>query len=293
MISKQTFTYKVVEDCVIKADVYRETDNRMCPVIVFIHGGALIGGRRNDPLIIIETLANAGYAVVSIDYRLAPETKLKNIIEDIYDAISWVRETGPALFNIDPNRIGIVGNSAGGYLTLMSGFIIDPPPKALVSFYGYGEIDGPWYCKPDPFYCQQPLVIESAARAAVGIRMISEISQPNNRKLFYLYCRQQGSWPKEVTGYDPEIEPNAFDPFCPIRNITIQYPPTLLLHGDEDTDVPYEQSLAMAKKLAVVGVPHQLITLLGKGHCFEVAGFADPTVANALNETLIFLKQYI
>lgn len=293
MISKQTYTYKVVEDCTIKADVHRKMDRGICPAIVFIHGGALIGGRRNDSPIIIETLAHAGYAVVSIDYRLAPETKLKYIIEDICDAIIWVREKGPELFNIDPNRIGVVGNSAGGYLTLLSGFVINPPPKALVSFYGYGDIDGPWYCKPDPFYCQQPLVTESTARAAVGTRIISEISPPNNRRLFYLYCRQQGLWPKEVTGYDPEIESEAFAPFCPIRNITARYPPTLLLHGDKDTDVPYEKSVAMAKKLAGVGITHQLITMSGKGHGFEADGLADHDVANALNEVVIFLKKYV
>ncbi len=293
MISKQTFTYKVVGDCAIKADVYKQADNSIRPVIVFIHGGALIGGSRSDALIIIEMLANAGYTVVSIDYRLAPETKLKNIIEDIHDAFCWIREKGRDLFNIDPNRIGVVGNSAGGYLTLMSGFIINSPPKALVSIYGYGDIDGSWYSKPDPFYCLEPLVTESVARAAVGTHTISEISRPNNRRFFYLYCRQHGVWPQEVTGHNPAIEPEAFDPFCPIRNVTTQYQPTLLIHGDKDTDVPYDKSVAMAKKLEEVGVEHQLLTVLGKGHGFEVSGFADPVVASALNKTLAFLKQYV
>ena len=293
MISKRTFTYKVIDDCAIKADVYRKEDSTIQPVIVFIHGGALIGGCRSDAITIIQMLANAGYTVVSIDYRLAPETKLKNIILDIRDAFGWVREEGRALFNIDPNRIGVVGNSAGGYLTLMSGFIIDPPPNALISIYGYGDIDGSWYKKPDPFYCRQPLVAESIARAAIGTHTISEISRPNNRILFYLYCRQHGCWPKEVTGYDPEIEPESFDPFCPIRNVTTQYPPTLLIHGDKDTDVPYEKSVAMAKKLEEAGVTHQLVTVLGKGHGFEADGFADPVVASALDKALAFLKQYV
>lgn len=292
-IASATYTYKVAGGCAIKADVYREADSAIRPVIIFIHGGAMIGGYRNDPLIVIEMLANAGYAVVSIDYRLAPETKLKDIIEDIRDAFGWVREEGRELFNIDPNRIGVVGNSAGGYLTLMSGFVVDPPPKALVSIYGYGDIDGSWCSKPSPFYCRQPLVAEPTARAAVGTHTISEISPPSNRKFFYLYCRQHGSWPKAVTGYDPEIEPEAFNPFCPIRNVTAKYPPTLLLHGDQDTDVPYEQSVAMAKKLEDVGVEHQLVTVLGKGHGFEVDGFTDPVVASAFNKILAFLRQYM
>lgn len=291
--SKQTFTYKIVGDCEIKADVHGVADGARRPVIIFIHGGALIGGSRSGFPIIIEMLTNAGYTVVSIDYRLAPETKLKSIIEDICDAFRWVREEGPALFNIDPDRIGVVGNSAGGYLALMSGFVVDPPPKALVSMYGYGDIDGPWYTKPSSFYCQQPLVEESTARASVGTQVISEISQPNNRRFFYLYCRQHGLWPKEVTGYNPEVQRQAFDQFCPIRNVTALYPPTILLHGDKDTDVPYEQSAAMAKKLEETGVEYQLVTVSGKGHGFEETGFADPVVGDALKKTIAFLRQHM
>ncbi len=293
MSTKQTFTYKVVGDCAIKADVYGITGGAMRPAVIFIHGGALIGGSRSGFPVIVDTLTNAGYTVVSIDYRLAPETKLKEIIEDIRDAFKWVREKGQALFNIDPDRIGVVGNSAGGYLALMSGFLVEPRPKAVISMYGYGDIDGTWYTRPDPFYCQQPLVEESTARAAVGIRAISEVSQPNNRRFFYLYCRQQGLWPREVTGLDPEVQRLAFDSFCPIRNVTAQYPPTMLVHGDKDTDVPYEQSVAMAKKLEEAGVESQLVTVSGKGHCFEESGFADPVVGDALKKIVTFLGKHL
>jgi acetyl esterase/lipase len=62
----------------------------------------------------------AGYTVVAIDYRLAPETKLPGILEDVQDAYGWLRKTATEL-RIDPTRIGIVGHSAGGYLALMAG----------------------------------------------------------------------------------------------------------------------------------------------------------------------------
>ena len=101
-IDKQTYTYKTVESCEIQADVYRVADDEMHPVIVWIHGGALIGGHRagiNPEQ--LEMYMGEGYNVVSIDYRLAPETKIKGIIEDVQDAFKWVREEGPELFNID------------------------------------------------------------------------------------------------------------------------------------------------------------------------------------------------
>jgi acetyl esterase/lipase len=71
-----------------------------------------------------------------------------------------------------------------------------------------------------------------------------------NRGRFYLYTRQNGLWTKEVAGLDPVKERDKLDPYCPVRNVTPQFPPTLLVHGTDDTDVPYEQSRAMAKELA-------------------------------------------
>ena len=104
-VDKQTYTFKVVGSCEIQADVYRASDDAASPVIMWIHGGALIVGHRGN--INPEQLnmyVNAGYALVSIDYRLAPETKLKAIIEDIRDAYRWMREEGPDLFHIDPGQ---------------------------------------------------------------------------------------------------------------------------------------------------------------------------------------------
>jgi len=105
----QTYTYKRVGDLEIKANVYRADDDMVRPVVVWIHGGALImGGREGVNGRIKKMFLDAGYAIVSIDYRLAPETKLPAIIEDIEDAFKWIREKGPELFNIDSGRIAVL-----------------------------------------------------------------------------------------------------------------------------------------------------------------------------------------
>jgi acetyl esterase/lipase len=289
----KTFTYKTVGDLPIKADVYRLPGDEVRPVIVWIHGGALIVGQRGGPsLEQRQRYLNAGYVIVSIDYRLAPETKLKSIIEDVQDAFQWVRKKGPDLFKIDPKRVAVVGHSAGGYLTLMAGFAILPRPQALVAFYGYGDIDGDWYAKPDSFYRKQPLVSKEEAYKAVGKKEISEGNIPGRGK-FYLYCRQNGLWPLEVTGHDPQREPKALDRFCPIRNVTKDYPPTLLLHGDNDTDVPYQQSVAMAKELKRVGAAHEFISMKGYGHGFDAKGMKDAKVAAAFDQVEMFLKKHV
>ena len=105
-VHMQTYTYKQVRDLEIKANVYREDDEKIRPVVVWIHGGALIiGGRDGVNGRVKKMFLDAGYTIVSIDYRLAPETKLPAIIEDIEDAFKWIREKGPELFHIDSSRM--------------------------------------------------------------------------------------------------------------------------------------------------------------------------------------------
>jgi acetyl esterase/lipase len=286
-----TYTYKRAGGCEIRADVYT-TNTEVRPTLVWVHGGALIMGSRRDIRERQRDLyLRAGYHVVAIDYRLAPETKLPEIVEDVVDACRWVRLNGPQLFQADARRMGVVGHSAGGYLTLMLGFRAAPRPSALISFYGYGDIVGEWYSRPDPFYCQQSMVTVEEARASVGEAALSDAWGRPERERFYLYCRQQGLWPREVVGYDPDTQAEAFEPFCPERNVTDGYPPTLLLHGGNDTDVPYEQSVLMAKALARVGVEHELITIPGGGHGFD--GADDEASERAFKRVLAFLKAHV
>jgi acetyl esterase/lipase len=290
LLPKRTYTYKTTGDLRILADAYRPPDDIIRPAILYIHGGALIMGHRSwlNPVQARKYLY-AGYAIISIDYRLAPQAKLNHIIEDLDDAYRWVRAEGPKLFRIDPNRIAIVGHSAGGYLALMAGFRLNPRPAAVVSFYGYGDIAGEWYSRPDPFYNRQPVVTKEAADRAVGTRLIAE-DEAGKRAPFYLYTRQQGLWLREVVGHDPDKERTVFDSLCPVRNVTKSYPPTLLLHGDRDTDVPFEQSVLMAKELDRHGVQHEFIPMAGRGHVFDM-DMSDPMVAAAFDRVLSFLKQ--
>jgi acetyl esterase/lipase len=261
-VEPQTFVYKALPGCQIKADVYGASEGRSKPAAVWIHGGALImGSRKLAPNAgLLRSLLEAGFAVVSIDYRLAPETKLAGIIEDVQDAFHWIR-TSAGKLHVEADRVVVCGGSAGGYLTLMTGFCIKPRPAALVAYWGYGDIVGAWYSRPDPFYVKQPAVTREEALASVGSVAIAEPPAGNRRGRFYLYCRQQGLWPKEVAGHDPEHEGRWFDRYCPIRNVTRQYPPTMLVHGTADTDVPYEQSRLMAEKLKQAGVEHRLVTV--------------------------------
>jgi len=292
--SKETFAYKTVDGLKILADVYRRPGKEKRPVLLWIHGGALISGSRSylreDQL---ERYLDGGFTVVSIDYRLAPETKLDSIVQDVQDAYEWVREKGPGLFSGDANRIAVAGQSAGAYLTLTAGYRFQPRPRALVSISGYGDVAGPWYSRPDPFYSGQAPISKEDAVKAVGN---SPLSQGGNaRYRFYVYCRQQGLWPREVAGHDPDAEPRFFDAFCPVRNVSPDYPPTLLLHGDHDTDVPYDQSVQMAEALERHHIEHELITVPKGDHNFETAngGLHDPANKERFDKVVAFLKSHL
>lgn len=263
----ETYTYKTAGGCEIKADVYGSDPSLRKPVILWIHGGALIWGSRAAPP---EWLNPHGrYVVVSIDYRLAPETKLPAIIEDLRDAHLWLYKRGPELFRIDPERIAVTGQSAGGYLTLMSGFGVTPRPRVLLALSGYGDITGPWYSRPSPFYQKQALVSKEEASRSVGVACISAPSAEDDRGRykFYLYCRQQGVWPQEVAGHHPDFEPRWFDSFCPVRNVSPDYPPTVLIHGTADDDVPFDESVHMERKLSEVKVKHAFLRVPHGSHC--------------------------
>lgn len=238
-----------------------------------------------------ELFLSSGYVVVSPDYRLAPETKLPSIIEDVQDAYRWVHEQGPRLFNIDPGRLAVAGGSAGGYLTLMTGFCVRPRPRALLSLSGYGDIDGAWYSQPSKHYLRDSLVSKQEALQSVASGSVCEPPPHNRRFEFYVYCRQHGLWPEEVTGHNPRTEPRWFDRYCPVRNISAEYPPTVLIHGTADTDVPYQESEDMDAKLSEFGVEHRFLSVPGGSHELD-SGVAPAVKEKIFEQGVAFIKAH-
>lgn len=289
----ETFTYKSVGETRIEADVLRSEGDGKRPVLVWIHGGALVlGSRKGVPGRLRDLCRDEDYVLVSIDYRLAPDVKLPAIIEDLRDALRWVREKGPALFGADPARIVVAGGSAGGYLTMMAG-LVDPPPTALITYAGYGDVDGEWYTKPSQHYrTTAPLVSKEEAYQGIGGRVLTgtEGGTPEGqaRGRFYLYLRQNGLWTKEVTGMEPGDR--RLDAYCPVRSVSRRYPPILMVHGTADTDVPYERSADMARALATHKVPHELVTVPGGDHGL---GGDRPEVAAAHARALSFIRGHL
>lgn len=268
---KSTAVYREIEGHKILADVYRPADETSRPVLVWIHGGALIMGGRESIQPQIRRLAEQkSYALVSIDYRLAPETKLPEIISDIEAAFSWIAGEGAKQFHLNSEKIVVAGGSAGGYLTLVTGYRVRPRPKALVALFGYGNLIGDWYSKPSPHprHNAKKISREEAGSQTDGT-VVSNSSQRNgNGGLIYMHYRQNGIWPQSVSGFDLATIAERIAPYEPVRNVSSNYPPTFLIHGTRDTDVPYEESTMMAAELKRHDVAHFLRTIENGEHGF-------------------------
>jgi acetyl esterase/lipase len=242
------------------------------PLVFWIRGGGLIGGSRRDLLPRHrDAYLRLGFAVLAIDYRLAPETRLPRILGDVHDAYEWSATTAAGELGIDPTRIVVIGHSAGGYLAFSIAEAVRPKPRALVAFYGYGDILGDWCTQPSPLHLRRPLVPVELAREGLGRGEVSE-ANTEERWRFYRYCRQRGTWTREVSGFDPVSERGALEVYCPIRHVSSAFPPTLLLHGEADSDVPYAESVSMLQALRAAKVDVDLVTVPRCGHLFDEGG---------------------
>ncbi len=266
---KSTVAYRQIDGHQVLADVYRPAGKEARPVIVWIHGGALIMGHREAvPRQIRQVAQDNQVALVSLDYRLAPETKLPDLIGDIEAAFRWLADEASKKFALDAQRIVVCGGSAGGYLTLVTGYRCAPRPVALVSFYGYGSLTSDWYTQPSqhPRHNPRKITRQEAEQQTDGSVISDARQRKGNGALIYLYYRQNGIWPRHISGFDPASIAEQIAPFEPVRHVDADYPPTMLIHGTADTDVPYSESVMMAEQLKKHGVPFQLVTIKDAEH---------------------------
>ncbi|OLS16401.1 MAG: hypothetical protein RBG13Loki_0029 [Promethearchaeota archaeon CR_4] len=289
----QTIVYKTVESSSILADLYWEESAKPLPILIYLHGGALMMGSRKlinqDQL--LKYLA-AGYMVIALDFRLIPETKLPDIIEDVKDAFQWIRKNASQYAPVNLNKIAVIGHSGGAYLALLSGYLITPRPCAIVSFYGYGDVF--WKCIPEADKNKQllPFLSKEETIKSIGTPNISENFDLGTRLPFYLHCRATGEWPIALLGIDPKLHPEKFVRYCPIKNIDAQYPPTFLLHGDRDTVVPYTQSQQMANELQKAKITSRFQLVPNADHAFDMNGLKDNTIEKYFSDVIEFLDQY-
>lgn len=152
----RTVTFGTVQGEPLRAGIWlpRNTSGAPRPALVWVHGGGFVGGDRDEQSGIHRYLADHGYPVISIDYRLAPPVRWQDASSDVVCAMSWLTEHGPGL-GIDPGRLVLSGASAGGSLSLNAAYgsgevpsscpgPAPAPPIAVAGFYPAADLAGNW-----------------------------------------------------------------------------------------------------------------------------------------------------
>jgi acetyl esterase/lipase len=274
-LERKTYICRTASGHPLEVDVIGGNATNSRPCLVWIHGGGLIFvSRTMSPRpFLAQALIDSGFIIASVDHRLAPEVKLDEIVEDVGELWRWLHEQGPSLFGADPRRISIAGASAGAYLSLIAGYKVHPKPRAVASLWGFGDITAPWEANPSEHYLKAPIVSRIDALESLALTPVPTASG-EDRSRFYLYCRQQGQWLQEVTGHSLPGDLAWLRQYCPLHHIQQGFPPTVLVHGLDDSDVPASESDSLAAALRAQGIPHAYHSLPGVGHGFAGASMA-------------------
>jgi acetyl esterase/lipase len=241
-----------------KMDVYFPDSGGPWPVLAYVHGGSWMHGDKAEAIMFADRMISQSYLVVSINYRLYPEGKFPNMIEDVKCAIRFLRAHA-GQYNLDPNRIAAIGPSAGGH---------------LVSLLGTSDVSAGWDVGE---YIDQ----SSRVQAVIAMAPVTDLTRsfPNAN---IEAMRNIGF------GEDNIVQAS------PITHVTPDDPPFLLIHGERDELVPYEQSQLMYDRLVQANVPAQLVIVQRAGHSLTAPDASATPALDEINQIILnFLAEYL
>lgn len=220
-------------------DLYLPPDGpAVRPVIVVVRGGGWHSGDKDGFGFIAGYLAAAGFAAVSIEYRPTEEARFPAAVHDVKAAVRWLRANA-AQRGLDANRIGAIGGSAGGHLVALLG-----------TSAGHPELEGP----------RGNAELSSRPAAVVAMAPLTDFrltwSQPN------------GKDGVAFLGPGLTADDRRLLLASPVTHVTSTAAALLLIHSRIDSEVPYQQSLALKARYDAVGRPVELISFEAAPHDF-------------------------
>lgn len=207
------------------------------PAVIFVHGGSWRHGHRWSPP--TPLLAEQGYFTASIDYRLSSDAIFPAAVEDTKCAVRWLRANA-AKYNVDPDRIGVWGLSAGGHLVEFLGTTADDP-----RFEGTGG----WSNVSSRVACVVSFFGPSNFKPATP----QSVANPRHPVVEFL-------------GAQYADNPGLYREASPITYVSQKSAPMLLVHGDRDPIVPLQQSQWMAEAMEKAGAEVRLIVVKNGVH---------------------------
>ena len=204
-----------------------------------------------------QPLVEQGYTVFSLNHRAIPRFQYPDPVNDVQRAVRFIRFHADE-FGINPDRIGAVGGSSGGYMVGM-----------------LGMLDG----QGDPDEADPVNQVSAKVQVVVGRAVPSDLSRSTGGAVATLLGSELGR------DFDPgatELEEGLAEELrrhlvaSPITYVSSDDPPILLIHGDEDTTVPFEQSERFLDALETAGVTSRLLPIPGGGHGPTFRGSRNP-----------------
>lgn len=215
---------------------------RKTPLIVYVHGGAWRAGSKSDmPL---RSLVKQGFVVASLDYRLSTEAQFPAQVHDIKAAIRFLRAKGKD-YKIDPLRIAIAGSSAGGHLAALVGVT-----------NGVKELEGEVGEQRSASSDAQAII---SLFGASNLESILGQSTPHGLSVRVPALQL-------LLGGKPTEKPELARLASPVRHVDGSDPPLLLIHGDADPQMPFEQSRELQRAYEAVKRPVQFKAIPGGEH---------------------------
>lgn len=229
------------------------------PVVVCVHGGGWRMGNKKDMHPWLTMLAERGYLAVSVGYRLAPEYHFPAQIEDCKTAIRFLRANAKN-YNIQKDRVGAIGYSAGGHLVDLLGLT---DPKA--------GFEGKEY------------LTESSE-----VQCVVDYFGPTDLAAFGKDDSAQRSMLAPLIGAKYTEKPKAHEHASPINHVKNNAPPFLIFHGTKDWIVPIEQSTKFAEKLKAANVDVTYVQVPDEGH-----GWSGPVGMQSTKQTIQFFEKHL
>ena len=220
--------FRQVEGITLRLDASIPNGGGLFSAAIIVHGGGWVGGnRRIDVAPLFQPLTDAGIAWFSIDYRLAADPlRFGTAAQDVEAAIRFVREHADE-YHVDPDRIALIGESAGGHLAALAALDGEPSVRAVVALYAPTNLVA---------LAKSSDLIPAAIRDQLQGTPFAGLIMARLARL------------------------------SPIEKVRSGMPPFLLIHGTADRMVPFEQSRAMCERMLSVGAACEVFPVPGAGH---------------------------
>jgi acetyl esterase/lipase len=229
------------------------------PAIFFIHGGAWRSGKRSDMKFYCVKFAEKGYVTATASYRLTGEAPFPAAVHDVKCAVRWLRASA-AKYQVDPKRIAVSGNSAGGHLSMMIGYSDDP------ALEGTGGNNG----------------VSSGVCAVVNFYGPTDLTTD--------FAKKQGVVEDFMGGKTFDEAPDIYRLASPLFHLTRDDPPTLIFHGTIDSTVPIVQADKLSDKLKELGIDYIYERYDGWPHVMDLAEAVNRRCIYQMEQ---FFKKYL